>query len=64
MHCSELTWDEVDYCVFPSLLLAAGRDQTGPVVCPFQFAHLGFAASGVSQWSEGTFLSTVRDLAM
>lgn len=32
----ELTRDEVDRCVFPSLLLAAGWDQTGPVVCPFQ----------------------------
>lgn len=51
----ELMWDEVDYCVFPSPLLAARWDQTGPVVCPFQFAHLGFATSGVSQCSERTF---------
>ena len=50
----ELTWDEVDSCVFPSWLPTAGWDQPSPVVCPFQFACLGFAAGRVSQWPEGT----------
>lgn len=52
------------HCVFPSLLLTAGWDQTGPVVCPFQFARLDFATSGVSQWPEGTFFPAARDIAM
>lgn len=57
-------WDEVDNCVFLSLLLTASWDQTRPVSVPFSLHVWALPQAESPSGLRDFFFPAVRDLAM